>query len=345
MIARWRVLPMSLFMLCIGSGLHAQTGKVVVLSPRVGTEIDADERDRYALFQHVRNFQRAVFRHTGDSAFVLILRIGDGQDGHRDSSQQLSFRSVIMLAEKIDHYEELQRDQHRMGTAAITLYYEDGTPVQMHMIAKPVDTGAGGRDSVAVPHTRMVEYTGTPAQTITSLPLAPNKRGLRRPRFRAFDFVVGCEAATMDIGTLEPLIGSPGELLGQVSLRLGIHVMEEPILRLLGGWSFIVSGGEHNDVTVYSVFLLLNLTTFGDHGPVVGLGAGRIEFNFSRSDLVIRGGYSYPQFVFGWSFAQTSIPAIDFLFSLPVGSVTTDYQEKTYTISPAGPAFTVMLSF
>jgi hypothetical protein len=89
--------------------------KVVILSPRVGSAIDAAERERYELFPEVRHFDRAVFLQTPEKTYYAkIMFIGPDGAG-RDTTVQYSEDTLSVLAERIEHFEELKQKTYHIG--------------------------------------------------------------------------------------------------------------------------------------------------------------------------------------------------------------------------------------
>jgi hypothetical protein len=330
------ILPILIFLLHYSAALEAQQEKVVLLSPLLGTEIDREERDRFAVFQSVRDFSSVEVRHRGDSSFLLLFRLGDDVRGYRDSSAQISQREVVYLAEKIHYHDEVMSGRHRTGSAEVALSYADGSHVVMKNDAVMLELSSGTFDAKAEEVHTMPPQPTKPGNRSGLLPLAKNKHGLQRPRFKTFDFALSLDVMSMDIRDIESLPGDKGRSTVSVTMRLGIHVLEEHPLRLLGGWTVSVQ----HDVQSWSAVLLWQPVSFGNHAPLVGLGAGRINFNFT-DHYDIRGAYSYPLFMVGWSLLK---PVIDLFLSLPIGEVSTSFGYETYIISPAGPTATLMIS-
>ncbi len=330
----------------------AQGRKLIILSPKVGTEIDSAESAEYNLFGTVRNFHSAQFHLRDDDVLFIELRLRDTEGGYRDSSTQVSFRSLTTFAERIEYREAIQSDNHRPGTIDASLSCTDGTPVDISGVELVAVSPWIETNSVAASSSQAYRITDTlllrtaprspgvgtrrSATGPDKLPLAIDKGNLHRPRFSQYDLALSMDVMSMDIGSIAPLPGDKGKSTVSVSMRLGIQLLEKPSLRLLSGWTVSVL----HDVQSWSVFFLWQPVAFGTHAPLVGLGAGRINFNFT-DHFYIRGAYSYPLFMVGWSLRQ---PMVDLFFSLPVGEVTTSFDYKTFTISPAGPAVTLMIS-
>jgi hypothetical protein len=109
------------FIVCTSMVVHAQdSAKVLIISPRVGPEIDSLEREQFGLFRSYPNFSRAIFYFVPDSTF--FVRIEQKTPSRTtDTTVFCSIGFVRMLAEKVDHYEGLLDGTYHMGDEPATL--------------------------------------------------------------------------------------------------------------------------------------------------------------------------------------------------------------------------------
>ncbi len=109
-------------LLLASSSLIAQEkDKQVILSPRVGPTIDASEREHFELFQEINDFARAVLFQTPDSTYYARIVL-IGADGKARDTTVWYFKSYLfMLAEKINHFEELAAWNYQIGQKPETL--------------------------------------------------------------------------------------------------------------------------------------------------------------------------------------------------------------------------------
>jgi hypothetical protein len=106
----------ALALLSIQEGVLAQdSDKVVILSPRVGSVIDGAERERYQLFQEIRGFDRSVFLQTPKKSYYAKIMFVGPDGGRRDTTIRYSKDSLSVLAERIDHFEDLKAEKYRIG--------------------------------------------------------------------------------------------------------------------------------------------------------------------------------------------------------------------------------------
>jgi hypothetical protein len=96
--------------------VYAQdSDKVVILSPRIESVIDAAKRERYDLFPGIKGFDRAVFLQTPEKTYYArIVFIGPEGTG-RDTMVQYSEDTLLVLAERIEHFEELKQKTYHIG--------------------------------------------------------------------------------------------------------------------------------------------------------------------------------------------------------------------------------------
>lgn len=89
--------------------------RVVILSPRVGSVINAVERERYQLFQEIRDFERAVFLQTPEKTYYARIWFKGPDGDRRDTTAQYPENILLKLAEQIDHFEDLKENRYHMG--------------------------------------------------------------------------------------------------------------------------------------------------------------------------------------------------------------------------------------
>ncbi len=104
------------FALLSGGPLAQDSSRIVILSPRVGPKIDKAKSDYFRLFTKIENFESAEFRQITDSTYCahIILKGKDGSE--RDSIINYDKMSVLIMVEKINHFEELAGGAYIMGT-------------------------------------------------------------------------------------------------------------------------------------------------------------------------------------------------------------------------------------
>ena len=126
------------------------TDKVVILSPRVGNEIDLGERDRFGLFSHLKGFVSAVFFQTPDTVYYVRISISGKQGTTEDTCIEFTERAMLMMAERIEHYEGLVDGSYMMNQSPVAVHVEGGTEITRRAAAS--DSGKSiGRLSDILP--------------------------------------------------------------------------------------------------------------------------------------------------------------------------------------------------
>ena len=89
-------------------------GEIIVISERVGEEIDPEEREKFKLFQNVKGFQSAVFIKLSDNRYFLKITYLDDKTGElKIARTQHLEMSTKNTGDYIDHFEEIQTEKHQ----------------------------------------------------------------------------------------------------------------------------------------------------------------------------------------------------------------------------------------
>jgi gas vesicle protein len=100
---------------------QADKHKLVILSPRVGSMIDSSEREYFQLFPKIKDFHNAIFLENPDSTYYAWIVLKDSSGNTRDTAIWYPKGYLLMVAEKISHFEELTEGQYQMGQNPATL--------------------------------------------------------------------------------------------------------------------------------------------------------------------------------------------------------------------------------
>jgi hypothetical protein len=92
--------------------LIAQEGEIMIVSERVGKEIDLWERNHYKLWGDIKGFQSAVFLQTEEGCIAKITYVEDEQE--KVLSQGISVGFFSWLTEYIDHFEEIEAGTYEL---------------------------------------------------------------------------------------------------------------------------------------------------------------------------------------------------------------------------------------
>lgn len=223
-----------LFLLLCACGMQAQNppiadpGRVVILSERVGPVIDSTERERFSLFGgaliryfgSTRSFRKAVVVQLPDSTYGVRFTVGLPNEAPRDTLVTYSYAVIWQLAEKINHFEEIQAGTYQPAQQPPPLRSNTGELV--------VSEAKRGRVA---------------SRAVGKLPLAPAE-GYPYPRyFPAVDFGFGLRTYSPDVSGLAGVFGRDPDL-GLSPLLSGIFEIgfaEAFAIQLEGGSSV---GGE-----------------------------------------------------------------------------------------------------
>jgi opacity protein-like surface antigen len=115
----------SAFLLMPSRVLAQDSDKVVILSPRVGAAIDASERDRFRLFPQIEGFKQAVIYKTPNNTYYIVI-ISVTPDGNtKETTVGYRESDLLALAERIEHFEDLEKGIYHMGQQPATLGVAD----------------------------------------------------------------------------------------------------------------------------------------------------------------------------------------------------------------------------
>jgi hypothetical protein len=115
-----------LCLLAIPFFLHAQdSARVIILSPRVGATIDKTERNKFKLFQQFPTFESAIVLEGPGGAYYVRIDYENAAGRLRDSVVLYREQVLLMLAEKINHFEDLEAKNYVFGSDPSTLQSTD----------------------------------------------------------------------------------------------------------------------------------------------------------------------------------------------------------------------------
>ncbi len=234
----------------------ADTGRVVILSQRVGPVIDSTEREKFSLFQGIliRNFgstqsyRKAVVVQLLDSTYWVRLTVGLKNQPERDTLVAYSPAVIRQLAEKIDHFEAIQAGTYRSETPAGSL--------------------ASGK-----------------------LPLAPAEGYLYPRYFPALDFGIGLRTYSPDFSGLSGVFGRAPNLGVSpfLSAIAEMAIMEALAIQAEGGIS--VGGDKAYQGSLGGVYYL-PLISSKKLRAFVGAAYTFCSLHYSSSGIIVEGGGS-----------------------------------------------------
>jgi len=101
-----------------------EEGEIVIISERVGKEIDKKESDKFKLFEGINGFQSAVYIKLPDGRYFLKISYLDEKSGETKISRTLqSEASIKSRGNYIDRFEEIQarKEEEERGGEIIIL--------------------------------------------------------------------------------------------------------------------------------------------------------------------------------------------------------------------------------
>jgi len=306
---------------------RSQDRRLVVVSPRVGAEIDSVERSTYDLFHSIPDFQSASFYQNPDSTFWVSMLMRSPEGNLRDSLYTISYSVLRQCAEWIEHYDEIKKGTYLLGSTEPIIMYEDGSPIKLPAKTKTESASHSFRYSVG------------------RLPLAQNVSGLERPMFQTIHMVFGFGLGFPHLSDLQSLTGSGSDIALPVSISIEIPFQEELGFSLFTGWGFALGGAGGGTLATFSISLLDRLEPSGIISPILGVGAGYTEYSFSNGSVggvEISAAKSYPVLAFGLNLVGQRL---DVLCIIPFAAgLTTSFESRTYSISPAESQIVVLFS-
>jgi hypothetical protein len=224
-----------LLLLCACSvRLHAtilstpDTGRVVILSERVGPNIDPAEREKFGLFESILihlfgstlSFRNAVVLQLPDSTFRVCFTLGWQNELPRDTLVTYSYEVLLRIAETIEYFEGIKSGAYLPGRYPSPLLSATGELI----VPKAADSRVALQDHEILP---------------LALPLAPAE-GYSYPRyFPSLDLGIGLHTYAPDLSGLSKVFGKTPSL-GISPLVTGIAelaIAEAFAIQIEGGLS------------------------------------------------------------------------------------------------------------
>lgn len=299
-----------------------QCERRIIVSSRVGALIDSTEAAAYGLFRTTQNFYSAQFCQAPDSTFRLVVTKKSAQDIIAGTAMAISYWVLEQFAERINHYEAILGGTYLPGSAKPQIQFEDGGLV----------TFSG--ETIITP---------TPTVRVDSsdfLPLATNRTGLTRPVFSTIHFGLNLGVSIVDFSDLQPLIGSVPNIAFSIGGHMKIPVVTEPSISLVTGLGLKPGGGK-GGITSFSTFILSEVGLSRSMRTLIGFGVERAYYSYSK-DFIIHASQTYPIVMLGVNLADSGL---DVVLTYPFAREQQKrFEDKVYSILPAGPALGLALS-
>ena len=114
-------------------------GEIMIVSERVGEEIDLQERDNYELFQDIKGFQSAIFYKMPSNKYILKIMYLEEQTGELKIDRiPRSKESINNYRNHIDHFEKIKaRRFDKIRASQDTISQEPGAALFLELMGKP----------------------------------------------------------------------------------------------------------------------------------------------------------------------------------------------------------------
>lgn len=120
------LIQMSLF---AAGPCRGQVNRTLVLSPRVWATISAAERKQFHLFRQYDNFVEATAFQTPNGNCYVRITLEPSRGVFRDTVVEYTSRLLLMIADKINHFEALDARAYELGEEPTYIQTTDGQTV------------------------------------------------------------------------------------------------------------------------------------------------------------------------------------------------------------------------
>jgi hypothetical protein len=129
-------LLVALALLSVPASLRAQdSDKVVILTPRVGSIINQYERRRFDLFVGIKDFVQARIFVRSDSSYYARIEMSGEEGKTLDTTIAYSKDDLLILAERINHFADLQEGKYQTQGADVILLLKTGHQISGELLS------------------------------------------------------------------------------------------------------------------------------------------------------------------------------------------------------------------
>jgi len=304
----------------------AQGPRLLIISSKVGAEIDLNERTTYDLFEGVNDFQSAWFYQMPDSSFWVGMKLQAPEGSLRDTACKITYATLRQCAEKVQFRSELLRGSYLLGSTNPEIFYADGT------LLHP-------------PPSLFVKTPHVPIQPFDDfyLPLVAPEKGVSRPKFATIRLELSIGFALGSFHDLELLTGQVSDAFIPISFGMEVPLFWDRTLSVVGGWGFALGGAGTGSLTGFNTALLYRMDPHSSLTPIIGFGASENWYSVSSSDIIISASLVSPVLQLGLVLDSSML---DLMLSIPLRtSMSTSFESKTYTIDIAAKRLTLVIAF
>ena len=306
--------------------LYAQEeeGEIIIISQRVGKEIDLEERNRYKLFPSPKGFKSAIVLKLSDGSYIFKITYLDEKSGEKKIKRTVESESkIIQLREYIDHFEDIKKGKFSYKTedvessleeiytdSLVSISLKDGTTLKGRIVQKDDTTISvvtpGGLEA-KVPKSSIISIKSVRGRMVegifhrsdpnySRLMFAPTGRPLRRGEGYFSDYYIFFPGIsygfTNQITMMAGFSVLPGagldNQLKYVAPKIGIQASDK--LAVSMGALYISAG----DVAAGIAFAVGSIGQ-QDKSFTVGIGLGYTkeeeeDFKFAEHPIIMLGG-------------------------------------------------------
>jgi hypothetical protein len=119
------------------------TLKEIIISPRVGTVIDQEEREKFELFKDVDSFQSAQVYRMPDGGIQIQIKYINPETGNEQIQKWYPTNSEILrMQESIDHYEEIKRGAYTYQSQPKSVKAVPNFEIQDSLVTVEINDGS-----------------------------------------------------------------------------------------------------------------------------------------------------------------------------------------------------------
>jgi hypothetical protein len=111
--------------------------QVVILSPRVGAVITPEKANQYNIFQSYDGLQKVIVYRTSTGSFYVGIETLTKAGEVTTKLVPYPYNVLKMMAEKVDHYEEIAAGRYTMGDRPAELRFADSTKIPAAVVPPP----------------------------------------------------------------------------------------------------------------------------------------------------------------------------------------------------------------
>lgn len=138
-------LPVVLFICCAFSFSFSQSsareeGEIIIISERVGKEINLEERNKYELFPDVKGFKSAVYTKLSNNIYFLEITFQDENTGElrikRLQQSEISIKNRGLYIDRFEKNQTIKKEIKQKQEVEKYVYSNSGTSIYFELAGK-----------------------------------------------------------------------------------------------------------------------------------------------------------------------------------------------------------------